>query len=260
MAAGDLSPDQTRFVDAMAGATGLNRQVVVAWVGSESGWGTTKGDHNYLNVGPGETYTSAEQAAARAASLVRTSNNYAGIRAAIPVGGAAQVKAIGASPWGTAASLISSVYAQLTGVPTSPDGAGGVAVKSVSLTSTIGDVAGGALKAAGGIVGAFTNPLGAGAGLSSSALGGPGTPASAAAGQAVSGLSQFTGKLGSALGVDFGGIVDALISGALTIVFVVGAMGLIALGLNRLTGTSARDRFGQIQKVVGTATTIAAVA
>lgn len=264
MALGDLSPDQARYVDAVAAATGLSRQVVVAWVGSESGWGTTKANHNYLNVGPGETYTSVEQAAARAASLVRTSNNYAGIRAAVPVGGTAQVQAIGASPWGTSSNTLTAVYADLNGVPRTTDGAGGVAVKPVSLTSAIGDIAGAGLKAAGGIVGAFTNPLGAGAGISSGALGGVTTPAADAAKAAVSGLGDLTGTLGSALGIDvgavLGGVGRTFVSAGLALVFAVAALGLIALGLNRLTGVPAGQRFAQLQKAAGTAATVAAVA
>lgn len=260
MAAGDLSPDQARFVDAFTAATGLSRQVVVAWVGSESGWGTTKAGHNYLNVGPGETYTSAEQAAARSAALVRTSNYYAGIRAAIPVGGTAQVEAIGSSPWGTSPATLTKVYAQLNGATTVPDGAGGASAKPVSLTSVAGDIIG----TVGGAIGAITNPGAAAAGAVSGALGGVGTMASQGAGAAIKGLGDLTGKLGSALGIDVGsvvgGIASAFFSAALSIVFVVGAMALIALGLNRLTGTPPAERIAQIQKAVGTASTVAAVA
>jgi hypothetical protein len=117
MALGDLSPDQARFVDTVAARTGLDDQVVTAWVGSESGWGTTKADHNYLNVGPGRQYGSVDVAAAAAARLVSESPDYAGIRSAIPGGGAAQVAAIGSSAWGTASSTLSDVWRQLSGNP-----------------------------------------------------------------------------------------------------------------------------------------------
>lgn len=217
MALGDLSSDQGRFVDQFAAATGLSRQVVVAWVGSESGWGTTKANHNYLNVGPGESYSSVEQAAARAASLVRTSSNYAGIRAAVPVGGAAQVKAIGESPWGTSAATLTQVYAGLVGAPTA-----GPTIVPVSLT----DVAGDALKAIGGFVGG--NPD-----------------------------ATISGVAGVAKQLD---LVDKIMSAGLTIVFTVAALALIGLGLNRLTGTPAKERFDQVSGIVSKVGAVAAVA
>ncbi len=116
MALGDLSSDQARFVDRLAAATGIDRQVIVAWVGTESGWGVTKHTHNYLNVGPGETYPSTEAAVSRAASLIRNSGHYSGIRSAAVAGGPATVTAIVDSPWGTG-PLIGRVYQQLTGLP-----------------------------------------------------------------------------------------------------------------------------------------------
>jgi hypothetical protein len=203
VAAGDLSPDQARFVDQVTAATGLDRNVVVAWVGSESVWGSYKPTHNYLNIGPGRTYVSVDQAAAAAASLINGSPNYAGIRAAIPAGPAAQVSAIGASVWGTSGSVLGRVWAQLTGAPT--DGA--TPATSVGLPNPL-DVPG----AIGGLV---------------------------------------TGKLGKALGLD--AVAAGVLRAGMTIVFTIGALGLIALGLNRLTARDPKALLSQMQGLMGNA-------
>lgn len=102
MAVGDLSTDQQRFAQQVAAATGLDLGLVVAWIGAESGWGITKGTHNYLNIGPGRAYGDVDTAAAATAQLINTSSNYAGIRAAIPAGPIAQAEAIQQSPWDAA--------------------------------------------------------------------------------------------------------------------------------------------------------------
>ncbi|HZU18299.1 MAG TPA: hypothetical protein VFD01_17065 [Candidatus Dormibacteraeota bacterium] len=99
MSAGTLSPAQQSYVDVLAGATGLDPDVVTAWVGSESGWGITKPSNNYLNIGPGYNYPDPAQGAEAAARLLNTSGYYSSIRAAVPQGAAAQVAAITASPW-----------------------------------------------------------------------------------------------------------------------------------------------------------------
>lgn len=216
MAAGDLSEDQARFVAGLSERTGLDHTVVVAWVGTESGWSKTKAGHNYLNVGPGETYGSTDQAVARAAALIGGSPRYAGIRAAIPGGPVAQVKAIGASPWGTSASLLQRVYddvrgRKLTGPErnalmdywTTEREKAGLPPFSPNAPSIV------------------PNPLDAAKGL------------------------------GKVLGLD-----DlwrqALIVG-LGLVFSLAAFGLIALGLSRLTDVSPREALGKAQAVTGVA-------
>ena len=122
----DLSEDQARFVAGLAERTGLDPLVVKAWVGSESGWSKTKANHNYLNVGPGESYTSTDQAVGRAGALIGGSPRYQGIRASIPGGPRAQIEAIGKSAWGTDHARLAEVYGNLlldgldhgiTGVP-----------------------------------------------------------------------------------------------------------------------------------------------
>lgn len=226
MALGDLSSDQSRFVDLVAQATGLSRDVVVAWVGSESGWGTTKPTHNYLNVGPGESYPSTQLAAARAAALINAGSHYVGIRAAIPAGGGAQVQAIGASPWGTSASLLNNVYGDLT--------AGSPVVKNVNALS----------DAAKGVAGAL--------GL------GPAASVAGAAGGAVAGaVGDAAGAVGSAVtsGVSeaFTALVPVVLEAGLGLVFTVAAFAFIAMGVNRLTGQGVTKTYNAISGAVGTA-------
>jgi hypothetical protein len=126
MALGDLSAGQRSYRDRVAAGTGLDRTVVTAWIGAESGWGVTKPDHNYLNVGPGRSYPSVAAAADAVVSLIRSSSHYAGIRAAIPRGASAQVEAIATSPWdagryGGDGSRLRTVHDQLTGRSSSGD-------------------------------------------------------------------------------------------------------------------------------------------
>lgn len=116
MAAGDLSPDQARYVQLVSQGTGLDARVVTAWVGAESGWSTNKNTHNYLNIGPGRSYANVDQAAQAAVSLVNNSGHYAGIRAAKTQGATAQLNAIGSSPWGTIKANLEKVYASVKDV------------------------------------------------------------------------------------------------------------------------------------------------
>jgi hypothetical protein len=220
MAVGDLSPDQARFVDLVAGATRLDRKVVVAWVGSESGWGTNKASHNYLNVGPGRTYPSTELAAANTAALVNASQHYGGIRSAIPAGPAAQVKAIGTSPWGTSGALLGQVYGQLTGLAP----AGPTATPTVENVNLLSDAASDAAKAAAGLM--FGGPLG---GLLAN--------------------STLTKGIKDLTGID---LVGGVVSAGLTIVFTVAAFALIAMGVNRLTGGGLKSTFDTVSGAVGT--------
>lgn len=225
MAVGDLSPDQARYVDIVASATGLARTVVVAWVGAESGWGINKAGHNYLNVGPGETFPSVEQAAARAAGLVNASNRYTGIRTAIPAGPGAQAQAIGASPWGTNPTLLSSVYGQLAGTTTA-DG-----------TPTIQDV-GFWEDQWQGFLDSFGVTIG-------------GHPE-----KALPYLGDAAKAAGGALGLDAGAIVGA----GLTLVFTVAAFAVIAMAVNRLTGAPPKGVFDTVSGAVGAATGAAKLA
>ncbi len=116
MAAGDLSTDQAKYAQLVAAGTGLDPNVVVSWIGAESGWTVNKSTHNYLNIGPNRSYASTEQAAAAAVDLVRNSKNYEGIRAAAVGSPAAQIEAIGDSPWGTIKSSLANVYKSIAGV------------------------------------------------------------------------------------------------------------------------------------------------
>lgn len=208
---GTLSADQATYRGLVASATGLDPTVVTAWIGAESGWGITKAGHNYLNVGPGETYPTVEQAAGRAASLVNTQANYAGIRAAVPKGRDYQIKAIADSPWGTKAHPLFDIYANLL------LDKGGVNLDPI-IPGAVGGVVGGIVSGAGGSV-----------------------------------ADALTGAVG---GVVKQGI-ELFMSGALGLVFTVAALALIALGLNRLTGTPAKERFSQVQQVAGTAASAA---
>ena len=214
MAAGDLSADQRTYVSSVVRGTGLDRDVVVAWVGAESGWNVTKPSHNYLNVGPGERYSSTAGAAARAVALITTSSHYAGIRKAItsrdPV---AQVRAIEASPW---------------------DAAG---YSGGRLMATYESV----VRAGGGTVDARSD------GRSSSDDGGP-DPEDLILGPVAAWIVDQTdgeGIAGRAIRSLLGGLVPV----ALTVVFVVAALALIALGLYIFTKPeqeSVKDAAGRI--------------
>lgn len=225
MALGDLSSDQQRYLGAVVAGTGLDATVVRAWIGKESGWGVTKASHNYLNIGPGRTYTSTEQAAAAVARLINTSSYYAGIRAAIPAGPVAQVQAIQESPWDAAryggnglmvvyealaragaAGPVAAVPAQLAGIPN-------LGPHNPLLPFELP-------KLFGGLPGFVTEPL------------------------------SDAGKA----------IVEQLLPGMLGLVFTLAAFGLIALGLARLTDRSPRDALGAVQSVVGGTQTAARAA
>jgi hypothetical protein len=225
MAAGDLSPDQSRYVDLVASETGLARTVVVAWVGAESGWGTNKAGHNYLNIGPGRTYPSTEQAAAAVAGLLNNSDLYYAIRAAIPAGPAAQIKAIGESRWGTSAATLTAVYAGLAG------GAG----PTIQNVNALSDAAGAAVPGLAPLAGALGGALGSTA---------PGA------------ADALTGAVADA----FKGLVPVVFEAGLGLVFTVAAFAFISLGVNHLFGNSAKDVFNQVSGAVGTAAGVAKLA
>jgi len=103
---GPLVPQQKRFVKGVAKHTKLSPRAVGAQaLAEESGQAAKEreatGEHNYLNIGPGQHFGSNRQAVKATSKLLDTSPNYAGIRATRGKGAAAQVQAIGASSWGT---------------------------------------------------------------------------------------------------------------------------------------------------------------
>ncbi len=221
MALGDLSTDQQRYRDRLVAGTGLDSRVVTAWIGTESGWGTTKASHNYLNIGPGRTYSSVDQAANAAVSLITSSSRYAGIRSAIPAGPVAQVKAIGASPWGTSASLLGRVYEQLAGTPMT-----GVTGESTPLTNVGLRIPGTGVEI----------PM----------------PWDIANDTAKAIFAAVAKLLGPAF--------ELVAETGLRLVFTIASLGLITLGLNRLTGVALRETFEQTTQIVGRAGQARAVA
>ena len=114
MAAGDLSPDQARFVATLAELTGLDAGVVRAWVGAASGWHRTRPDHAYL--GPrGQTFRSAEEAARRVASLIDATE----LRHARQFGPLVQLRELGqARQWPGTVGQITQAWAEAAWVDT----------------------------------------------------------------------------------------------------------------------------------------------
>lgn len=206
MSAGDLSPNAARFVDLVAAGTGLNRTVVVAWVGAETPWGSTKSNHNYLNVGPGQNFTSVEQAANRVVSLITSSPLYAGVRAAIPAGPLAQAKAIEDSPWDAGhygRGRLQALYTQLAG--------------------------------------------------SAAPTGAPGAPGATPVGFGVPGVGDIAGPV-------VGKVFELLVPAGLQLLLSTAALGLIALGLVRLTAAGPRKALSDTQGLTGQASQAAGVA
>lgn len=116
---GPLVPEQKRFVKGVAKHTGLNPRAVAAQALAEQSGPAAQGyeaggEHNYLNIGPGQHFGSNREAVRETAKLLNTSSNYAGIRAARGKGAAAQVQAIGASPWGTVLSTMQGTLPQVS--------------------------------------------------------------------------------------------------------------------------------------------------
>ncbi len=231
MPAGDLSPDQSRYVDLVSSETGLARIVVVAWVGAESHWGTNKAGHNYLNIGPGRTYPTTEQAAASVAGLINDNSLYYGVKDSIPAGPAAQVQAIGESPWGTSAALLSSVYDELSGSTPATN------------VSIIGDL-GKALTLGPSLIDPnIGTDLGKGLTL---------------------GPSLIDPNIGSGLGSGLvggvlGDIAGPLLKIGLTMVFTVAALALLSMSLHKLVGVSPVDVFQKATSIVGMASQAAAL-
>jgi hypothetical protein len=240
MSAGTLSVDQERFARTVAELTGLDPVLVRSWVGAESGWGVTKGSHNYLNVTNGGSsrgfaaYPSVDIAASRVAQLLNTSSYYAGIRSAIPAGGLAQAKAIAASPWdaghyGGDGSRLTAVYAELAGTTPNIVLAGNPLDALPSIPNPL-DL----LDDIPNPLDLLTNPFGA-------------------AGDAVEAIGDFPSELAKKV---VGPFVKGLTSMGLTLVFLVFALVLIGMGVSRLTGINA----GDVVSGGGTAATVAGVA
>jgi hypothetical protein len=227
MAVGDLSPDQARYAAQVAQRTGLDLDVVVAWIGAESGWGVNKASHNYLNIGPGRQYQSVDQAAGAAAELVNSSGYYAGIRSAIPVSPAAQVSAIQASPW----DLHHYDGHRLMDVFRSVAGGDGVRVTGAN--------------------GVVATPVGFPVPLN------PLSPI-----LSLPGLGDLSKGLAKATGTDkiVGTAVNAVAGALLQLVFAAAALALIGLGLARLTGNNAGDIFNRVKSAQEQAATVAKIA
>lgn len=93
-----LSTSAQQFASGVSAGTGIDRNVLTAWVAQESGWNKTKTGFNYLNIGPGRKYASVSEAIKATVSLLK-SKTYQGIQSATGKGPQAQISAIVASPW-----------------------------------------------------------------------------------------------------------------------------------------------------------------
>jgi hypothetical protein len=116
---GPLAPEQKRFVRGVAKHTGESPRAVAAQaLAEQSGPAATgyeeSGEHNYLNIGPGYHFGSNREAVRETSKLLNTSPNYAGIRASRGKSPLAQVRAIGASPWGTVQSTMEGTLPQVS--------------------------------------------------------------------------------------------------------------------------------------------------
>jgi hypothetical protein len=106
---GDFGPAQKQFIEQTAKETGLNPKTIAIQSIAEEGHGAgspaagyeAEGENNFLNLGPGQHFsTPQEGAAATAANFNNTaSSNYAGVRATKGQSVEAQLAAIQESPW-----------------------------------------------------------------------------------------------------------------------------------------------------------------
>lgn len=226
MALGDLSPDQARFVERVTAGTGLDPRVVTSWVGTESGWGIHKPGHNYLNIRASSSsfknFRSTDEAADAAIGLVRGSSYYTGIVASAAQGPAAQIEAIGASKWGTEGGLLAKVFAGLTGVQV---------VDGVKSTPVDFKIPGWVPFVGGGNVD---------------------TPDIPTPGDVYGAVSGEIGKVA-------GAAVSQVLQGTLSLVFSTAAIGLIGLGLFKLTAKTATEAVKDVGGVVDNVTTAAAL-
>lgn len=160
------------FVSELAVRTGLNRDVVAAWVraeGADAPNGT--GGFNYLNVrARGQTgysgvrlagissggfaqFASVDDAVREASYWILKMGNYAGIRASVGKGSQAQLAAIAASPWdanhysggGAVGSVLSGAWKIVTGAGGAVAGAAGAVGGAVQAAASIPDAITGAV-------------------------------------------------------------------------------------------------------------------
>lgn len=196
-----LSAAQQQFVDQVAQGTGLDPSVVAAWVAQESGWGTTEGGSNYLNIGPGYSYPSVSQAAAATVDLITSSPDYAGIAGSAGQSPAEQIAQITASPWDA-------------GHYSATDASGQPYNTLLATYNSQGNV------------------QAVDTGFFSSVLNFLGQNSPVAGGVAAMGLAQGGGA--SVLsGIGTGWVKD-LVTGLFNVMFVVAGLGLIVLGLARV--------------------------
>jgi len=213
-----LSADEARYVDLVAAGVPLDRNVVVAWVACESGWGVTKPGHNYLNIGPGRSYPTTDAAAADAVAVAHQAN--------MKIGGTTaqtQLQSIIASPWDAghyAGGCLADTYNGLGAGTVQLVGSGPLGTPCLDPTGiTCGD----------GLVGGL--------------------------GDAAGSLIDWTG-LGDVLDSAVNSLGEVLLTIALGFVFTTAALGLIVLGVTRLTGKPAGEVAGTVKNVA----TVAAMA
>lgn len=161
----------SQFVDGLAKATGLNKDVVAAWVLAEGAFTSGGTGHfNYLNVRPNgassysgvplagvssgnfQEFNNVNDAITETAHWINTFGNYAGIRASTHLGPVAQLQAITASPWDQgnyAGGKLFADYATVT-----HKGSSWLSGVVGTVTSTASGLGKGALAAASG------NPVG----------------------------------------------------------------------------------------------------
>jgi hypothetical protein len=119
-----LTSSQQIFAERLAKSTGLSPKVTAAWVVAEEGGANSaaaqqrerSGNHNWLNIGPGRSYSTPQQGADAAAKLLNSSGYYKGIRAAARTGDPSQqIQAIADSPWDAGHYRGGGVLRQLAG-------------------------------------------------------------------------------------------------------------------------------------------------
>lgn len=99
-----LTAAQQQFVNTLSQSSGLNPQVIAAWVTAESGGApNTRGTNNFLNFGhPNEPSFPTPQAGATATYMWMVGNsNYKGILSSASGSPSTQLEAIINSPWDT---------------------------------------------------------------------------------------------------------------------------------------------------------------
>jgi len=222
MSIGQLSSGAAAYGAELSSLTGLSPSVVLTWLGAEEPWGYSDPSNNYLNIGPGNSYSTPQQGAAAAASLINTSSDYAGIAQAAKSGTPQdQIAAIESSPWDAAHynGTLGTLYDQVTSALSSA-GATLTGFNWIAPSGTAKSVNNGIDHAA------------------KSALGG-------AAGEA----KKAAGAAASAVGLSGSSLEHAL----LTIAFVGAGLGLIVLGITRIFPGVTRTVTSAVGKAAGAA-------